>query len=287
MFSIGEFARHGRISVRMLRHYDAIGLLQPARVDPATAYRFYEARQLSDLNRIIALKDLGFTLDQVRKIIDEQISAAEIRGMLRLRRSEIHAQIEVETARLSRVEARLLTIEDESRVPADGVVIKRLAPIRVAELTGTAASFQPEDISPVIQPLYQDLFARLCAADLAIGLGIAYYEDSATGDGAVVVHAAVEVTAEPGQQSGFRVVELPEVDRAATIIHHGSMDDVLPTGQALARWIDARGHRSVGYPRELTVEWSPDRELWVTELQQPIRSAGEPGSNHQEAQPCP
>lgn len=65
MFTIGDFARHGRVSVRMLRHYDETGLLRPARVDPAS-YRFYEASQLARLNRIIALKDLGFTLEQVR-----------------------------------------------------------------------------------------------------------------------------------------------------------------------------------------------------------------------------
>jgi DNA-binding transcriptional MerR regulator len=284
MFSIGEFARHGRISVRMLRHYDSIGLLQPAHVDPATAYRFYEARQLSDLNRILALKDLGFTLQQVQAILDEQIGAAELRGMLILRRAEIHAQIEAETARLSRVEARLLTIEDEGRVPVDGVVIKRLVPIRVAELTGTAASYQPEDITPVIQPLYTDLFVRICSAGIATGPGIAYYEDSQVRAGAVVVHAAVQVTAEAVAQDGFSVVDLPEVERAATIIHHGAMDDVLPTGQALARWIDASAHRSVGYARELTLEWSPDRKQFVTELQQPVRPAGdEPGSQKQEA----
>ena len=281
MFSIGEFARHGRISVRMLRHYDAMGLLRPAVVDPATAYRFYEARQLSDLNRIIALKDLGFTLQQVRAILDQQIGAAELRGMLILRRAEISAQIEAETTRLSRVEARLLTIEDESRAPVDGVVIKRLAPVRVAELKGTAASFQPEDISPVIQPLYRDLFGRMYSAGLdCSGPGIAYYEDSQVQAGAVVVHAAVQITADAADNDGLSLVDLPEVDSAATIIHHGSMDDVLPTGQALARWIDASGHRSIGYARELTVEWSPDPEQWVTELQQPIRPAGdEPGSN--------
>jgi MerR family regulatory protein len=59
-FSIGEFARHGRVSVRMLRHYDAIGLLRPACVDPVTGYRSYEVSQLAELNRLIALKDLGF-----------------------------------------------------------------------------------------------------------------------------------------------------------------------------------------------------------------------------------
>jgi DNA-binding transcriptional MerR regulator len=76
MFAIGEFARHGRVSVRMLRHYDAIGLLEPLRVDPVTGYRFYDASQLSRLNRIVVLKDLGFTLQQVASIIDEQVSAA-------------------------------------------------------------------------------------------------------------------------------------------------------------------------------------------------------------------
>ena len=138
MFSIGEFARHGRVSVRMLRHYDAIGLLRPATVDPASGYRFYQAGQLADLNRLVALKDLGFTLQQVQAILAEQVSAAELRGMLRLRRAEIHAQIEAETARLARVGARLLTIEDEARAPVDGVVVKHLAPVRVGELTGTA-----------------------------------------------------------------------------------------------------------------------------------------------------
>ena len=274
MFSIGEFSRHGRISVRMLRHYDAIGLLRPAFVDPASGYRFYQAGQLSDLNRIIALKDLGFTLQQVGVILAEQVSAAELRGMLRLRRAEIHAQIEAETARLARVEARLLSIEDEGRVPADGVVVKRLAPIRVAELTGTAASYQPEDITPVIQPLYGDLWLRLADAGLArSGPAIAYYEDSKARAGVVVVHAAVQVAADTATAGshGVTVADLPEIASAATIIHHGSMDDVMPSGQALARWVDANGYQSVGYARELMVEWSPDREQWVTELQQPVR----------------
>ena len=73
----------------------------------------------------------------------------------------------------------------------------------------------------------------------------------------------------------FSVVDLPAVDTAAVIIHHGSMDDVMPTGQALARWIDANGYRSAGYAREVTLEWSPDPEQWVTELQQPIQTTGD------------
>jgi DNA-binding transcriptional MerR regulator len=275
MFSIGEFARHGRVSVRMLRHYDAIGLLRPATVDPASGYRFYQAGQLADLNRLIALKDLGFSLQQVQAIMAEQVSAAELRGMLRLRRAEIHAQIEAETTRLARVEARLLTIEDEARVPVDGIIIKRLAPVRVGELAGTAVSFEPEAITPVIQPLYGSLWPLLAEAGVcAAGPAIAYYEDAPAGDGAVVVHAAVPVVAEPGGDHGFSVVDLTEVDQAAAIIHHGSMDDVLSTGQALARWIDAGGYRAAGYVREVTLQWSEDPDQWVTELQQPIEITG-------------
>ncbi len=273
MFSIGEFARHGRVSVRMLRHYDAIGLIRPACVDAATGYRFYQASQLDELNRVIALKDLGFTLQQVQAILDEKVSAAELRGMLRLRRAEIQATIDAETTRLARVEGRLMTIEDGARVPADGIVVKRLAPVRLAELTGVAAGYEPEAITPVIQPLYHDLWHRLACADIpAAGPAVAYYEDTA--QGGIVVHAAVPVTVPPGGDHGLSVVDLPEVESAAAIIHHGSMDDVLPTGQALARWIDANGYQSAGYAREVTLNWCPDPEQWVTELQQPIDTTG-------------
>ncbi len=274
MFSIGEFARHGRVSVRMLRHYDAIGLLRPAVVDPDSGYRFYQAAQLAELNRIIALKELGFTLQQVQAIAAEKVSAAELRGMLKLRRAEIHAQIEAEQARLTRIEARLATIEDEARVPADGVVIKRLAAVRVAELTGVAASYEPEAITPVIGPLYQELWQRFASTGISpAGPALAWYEDAPDVEGAVTVHAAVPVhvvAAEPDRDHGFTVVDLPEVASAAAIIHHGSMDDVMPTGQALARWVDASGYRSAGYAREITLQWDPDPGNWVTELQQPI-----------------
>jgi DNA-binding transcriptional MerR regulator len=283
MFSIGEFARHGRVSVRMLRHYDTIGLLRPAHVDPASGYRFYQARQLAELNRVIALKELGFTLPQVQSILAEKVSAAELRGMLRLRRAEIQALLETETTRLARVEARLLTIEDEARAPADGVVIKRLAPVRIGELTAEAAGWEPEAITPVIGPLYGELWQRMASAEVtAAGPAVAYYEDAPGGEGAIVVHAAVPVAgpiagpvvAEAGGDPGFSIVDLPAVETAAVIIHHGAMDDVMPTGQALARWIDANGYRSAGYAREVTLEWSPDPDQWVTELQQPLHTTG-------------
>ncbi|UCM86971.1 MerR family transcriptional regulator [Streptomyces marincola] len=273
MFTIGDFARHGRVSVRMLRHYDATGLLRPAHVDPASGYRYYTAAQLARLNRIIALKDLGFTLRQVRDVVDEKVGAEELRGMLRLRRAELETAMAAASARLLQVEARLRAIESEGQMPTNDVVVKRVPAVRVAELTAIAPSFEPEDIGPVIGPLYDELFRHLDAAGIApTGPGIAYYEDAPEGGGRIRVHAAVQVSA-PLRDGAFRVLDLPAVDRAATIVHRGSMDAVLPTAQALARWIDAGGHRPAGYPREVTLECPEDREDWVTELQAPVTMA--------------
>ncbi len=274
MFSIGEFARHGRVSVRMLRHYDATGLLRPARVDAASGYRFYTAGQLARLNRIIALKDLGFSLDQVRLMLDEQVSAEQLRGMLRLRQAELQSRLSADRARLAQVEARLQIIEREGAMPADDIQVKQIPAVRVAELTATAASLEPAAITPVIRPLYAELGSRLGRAGVTpAGPAIAYYEDVPDGDG-VVVHATLPVNAEPADGQDFAIVDLPAITRAATVVHRGPMDDVLRTIQVLARWIDGNGYRSSGYPREFYLECPEDEAQWVTELQEPIAQPG-------------
>jgi DNA-binding transcriptional MerR regulator len=271
MFTIGDFARHGRVSIRMLRHYDATGLLRPAHVDAATGYRHYTAAQLARLNRIIALKDLGFTLHQVHEIIDGTLSVDELRGMLRLRRAELTAAVAESNARLVQVEARLRAIEREGHMPSNDVVIKAIPPVRVAELTTFADSYEPEDISPVINPLYDELFRRLAASGVQpTGPGVAYYEDAT--DGRIIVHAAIQVDTDPGS-GDFEVRDLPPIAEAATIVHRGPMDTVVPTGQALSEWIDTYGYRAVGYAREVSLECPENRDDWVTELQVQITRA--------------
>jgi DNA-binding transcriptional MerR regulator len=274
MFSIGDFASHGRVSVRMLRHYDAIGLLRPAHVDPATGYRSYAAQQLARLNRVVALKDLGFTLEQVRAILDDKVGVAELRGMLRLRQAELQARIVDDTARLDQVEARLLIIEREGAMSADEVEVKSVPAVRLAELSGTAAGFEPGAITPVIGPLYEQLMARLETAGIAVvGSPVTWYEDAPDGDG-VVVHAGAPIDARVETAGAdFDVVELPAIDRAATIVHRGSMESVMPTIQALARWIEANGYRSRGYNREVYHAYGQGPpQSWVTELQEPVTS---------------
>jgi DNA-binding transcriptional MerR regulator len=213
MFTIGDFARHGRVSVRMLRHYDATGLLHPARVDPASGYRFYEAAQLARLNRIIALKELGFTLDQVRAMLDEQVSTEQLRGMLRLRQAELQSAIAADTSRLAQVAARLRIIEMEGTMPADDIQVKPIPAVWVAELTAIAASHEPASITPVIQPLYRELCERLGRAGLApVGPAIAYYEDASDGEG-IIVHATMPVNADPAAAMTSRSLTCPESAR--------------------------------------------------------------------------
>jgi DNA-binding transcriptional MerR regulator len=278
MLSIGEFARQGRVSARMLRHYDALGLLTPAHVDRVTGYRSYAAAQLSRLNRIVALKDLGFTLPQVRSILDEKVSGEQLRGMLRLRRAELSAQIAVDNARLTQVEARLQIIEREGTMPTDDVQIKRIPAVRVAQLTAIADSFEPESIGPVLGPLYLRLLCQLETAGLTpAGPHLAYYRGAGAGD-AVIVHACVPVDAWPSPDHPFAIVDLPAIERAATIIHRGPMDGVVATIQTLAWWIERNGYRSTGYNRELYLHYGygDDPTAWTTELQEPIVADTEP-----------
>jgi len=270
MFGIGDFARSGRVSVRMLRHYDAIGLLRPASVDPITGYRSYEAEQLTRLNRVVALKDLGFTLEQVATIVEDHIDVAGLRAMLRLRHAELHEQIAADTARLARVEARLRVIEMEDAMSSDEVQVKTVPAVRVAELSAPVGGFEPQFITPVLGPLFDRLMGRLAEADVeCVAAPIAYYEESADGDG-LVAHAAAPIGDDVEPVDGLTVTVLPEIS-AATITHRGRMDGVMPTIQTLGRWISAHGYRSVGYNREVYLRYGEGMpEPWETELQEPV-----------------
>jgi len=125
MFSIGEFARLGGVSVRTLRHYDEIGLLPPATVDPETGYRGYTADQLGALNRIIALKELGLSLTQVSRLL-AGITVGELRGMLALRRAQLEQELDARMNQLLGIEARLRYMEKEGAMPADDITVKKI-----------------------------------------------------------------------------------------------------------------------------------------------------------------
>jgi DNA-binding transcriptional MerR regulator len=276
VFGVGAFARLAQVSVRTLRYYDEVGLLRPANVDPRTSYRWYRADQLHRLNRILALRDLGLALAEIRRVVDDDVSVSELRGMLRLRQSEARQRLEAETATLARVEARLHQIEAEDRVGDYDVVVKRLESLRVAFLAENAASFGDETLGPIFSRLYDHLHAALARAQLTpAGPAVALYADSGDEDAPITVMAALPVRAadDVAARAGVELLELPAVPRAATTIHKGPMSRVEDGYQALARWADHAGERIEGHSRELYLDCDGDSETWVTELQFPIGEA--------------
>ncbi|MGX6601867.1 MerR family transcriptional regulator [Micromonosporaceae bacterium Da 78-11] len=286
MFSIGDFAGLGRVSVRMLRHYDAIGLIRPAHVDPQSGYRYYTAAQLRLLNRVIALKDLGFTLQQVQTMIEEKVDPGELRGMLRLRRADLAARMEQDTARLAQVDARLRMIETEGHMNTGDIILKHVPALRVAQLSATAIGYDhPSSITENLTPLYPRLMELMARHGVAMtGAPIAYYRPAPTapGDETITVHAAFPIAAGDLGEVGFDVVDLPPIEQAATALHEGSMAEAFRTGQRIATWIDDNGYRTVepGFAREVYLDCPPgDFAKWVTELQVPVVPGGNTTGN--------
>ena len=124
MFRIGEFAQIAQVSSRQLRFYDQLGLLQPAHTDDQTGYRYYSIRQLPRLNSILALKELGLTLEQIAPLLKEEISPSKLRGMLTMKRAQVEQALREEEIRLRHIESRIAQIDKSGRVDGFDVVTK-------------------------------------------------------------------------------------------------------------------------------------------------------------------
>jgi DNA-binding transcriptional MerR regulator/effector-binding domain-containing protein len=256
MFSIGEFARLGGVSVRTLRHYDEIGLLRPSTVDQDTGYRGYSASQLGPLNRIVALKDLGLSLTQIRQLLDG-ITLDELHGMLILRRAQLEHEVHQHMDQLLGVEARLRYIASEGAMPADDIVAKTIPEMGVVVLGGKAPAFGPENIVPVVNRLdAQSDQLGLQDRVKATGPRIVFYEHQPGED--VTVCLALPVAEPPGDlpaPARYRV--LPEIE-AATTVRSGPAASIFPVVyHDLVRWIDEHGHGVVPVP---------GREVWLNEV---------------------
>lgn len=264
MLRIGDLSTLSQVSIRTLRHYDELGLLKPARVDEATGYRYYSAAQLPRLYRILALKDLGFSLDQVRGLLEEGITAEQLRGMLRLRRAEQQTYVRDEQERLVRIDARLMLIEREGRMETD-VVVKEIGPQWIASIREVIPSY------PDVGRLYPEVFAGLGAHDA--GISVAIWHDPEYKERDVDAEAGVYLKDRVGCRGRVRVYELPAAT-AACYVHHGAYNRLTQAYNAVLGWVAANGYRVAGPCRELYLHCPPpvrqDDESYVTEIQVPV-----------------
>jgi effector-binding domain-containing protein len=190
--------------------------------------------------------------------------------MLRMRQAQIEATVEEEQARLRRVAAHLRALEGSDSVDVHDIVVKHTQPIRIAEAVGTAVGFGNESLGPVFAQLLPEVVGELGRAGVRPGIAVAHYEEYAE-DGSVVVHAGFEIGEQTFAGAGkVNAVELP-VERVASVVHRGSMENIVPTYEALVQWIEDSGYQMTGRSRELYHEWhDEDLSCNVTELQMPI-----------------
>lgn len=268
MHTIGEFAAYGRVSARMLRHYDAIGLLVPAHVDERTGYRRYDDTQLRQLLRIVELRELGCSLDDAADVLGSGDEDAALRRVLLRRRDELETSLADDSARLARVDARLRALQGEIMTTIE---YRRIEPLTVYAASGIAPGGGPENVSPVIGRILPPLKAALEAAGVDHREPGVFWYENVEGSDDIRVWVSWIAGDEPVEGEGWDIVELPAVERAAVATYRGDMPGI---GRAWRDFMDAvleDGAVFAGPCREVYVEAdSPDQSEWVTELQQPV-----------------
>lgn len=253
MFRIGEFSKLSRVSVRMLRHYDQLGLLTPSHTDTFTNYRYYTADQLPRLNRILALRDLGFSLEQIADMLDEDLSAEQLLGMLKLKRAEIEQQLQAEQDRMERLEARIHQMNQTSNANRYDILVREIEPQLVATLREVAVD--DDRITYMFDELerYVDRFhARADRPPMSIYHDPEYREEDIDAEVVVPLKFAI-----PGTDA-FRVVEMPRIPQAACLVHQGSYVTLYQAYNALLGWIELNGYRMKGPIREVYLSYSAD-----------------------------
>lgn len=272
MFRIGEFSRIARVSARLLRYYDELGLLKPGVVDAASGYRYYTSSQLQRLNRILVLRDLGLSLEQIGGVIDQDASADQLRAMLELRRADAERALAEEAARLRQIEARIAQIDTGESV--DDVLMRPEPARRILAVRDTVASFV--EARQVIAELLRAAPKSLPRESLGSLIGIAHSAEFEPD--AIDVELGFMLNADPpaelprlGQRTPY-VRELPAVPHMAACVRVGPPEYAhLITGK-IGRYVESNGYRLAGPSREVFLR--PPRadrlEETVVEMQFPV-----------------
>ena len=253
MLKIGEFSRLAQVSTKTLRHYDQCGLFRPAWIDRFSGYRYYTLSQLPQLNRILTLKDLGFSLEQIGEIMVEQrISGSErLQGMMRLKRDELQEHIGAEQARLARIESRLRQLEQSDGLPPPEVLVKRVPPIQVAGVRDLVAGYGPA--WPMTRELNRFLQERGLIQEAArpwIGI----YDDAEFQEEGVRMELAAPLSEPLPGTERVSVHELPAVEHMACLLFEGPYGRLREAHQGLFIWLESSGYLAGGPSRDVYLQ---------------------------------
>ncbi len=281
MLKIGEFSRLSQVTVKTLHHYNDLGLLKPAEIDPVTSYRYYTLEQLPRIHRIMALKEMGLSLEQIGQLLTEEVSTDEMCGMLRLKRAEIQQDLREAQKRLSMVDFRLRMIDAEANFPDLDVVIKRVEPQRVLSFfVGRQQKMEPAvvEVNQAIQN--GEIHFAGKGIDVFHGDEVIRLESPELGENQHEILLPVRDT-QPGdvELKGLGVLKLRQsaaIETVATLILHGAdIDRGYEQAALLRRWAISHGYTLQNQLRYLhhrgPIE-TLDRTEWIMEIQLVVSS---------------
>jgi DNA-binding transcriptional MerR regulator len=275
MLKISDFSRLTFVPAKTLRYYDEIGLFQPQHVDRFTGYRYYDMGQLPRLNRILALKALGLSLEQIKQVLDDGLTAEQIRGMLRLKQAEAQQRMREEQQRLLYIESKLRQIEQEGKMSDHDVILKRIPVVHAASIRGIART--QELMTPLLNEMFDTLAKHIYAhgkmSDKPEECGITIFPDAEWSGENIQLEAAFGIISVLPETDRIHMVTLPEIEQAACVAHHGPFTTLGDSYTALTQWIGSNEYDIVGPNREVNLAYDRDGDpnLWVTELQFPVR----------------
>jgi DNA-binding transcriptional MerR regulator len=252
MYKIGDFSQIAQVSVRMLRHYDKLGLLNPDQVDKWTGYRYYTLDQLSRLHRILALRDLGLSLEQVGDVLDDLDTDERLHDMLLAKQRAITEQLAEEQARLDRVAARLRQIQRvHEPIPYD-VALKVLPDQYIAAIREVVPHVSQMGV--VRDRVFRHLYGALAEEEITPGTELAVYHAQAYTEDDIDMSLAVEIAEGvtfPLTKDSINTYNLPQAPLAASIVYKGDMWNIPDVVVSLYRWMGMNGYTSCGPYREL------------------------------------
>ena len=266
MLKIGDFSKLSRVSIRMLRHYDDIGLLKPAETDPFTGYRDYGEEQQAVSGRLTAVQDQGVYLAESRALVEIYDDREKLDALLTSREEELSRLSKETEYRLMLLETARKRLREEQNMNYDITV--RTIPERYAatvqmvvpryEDEGRLWGMMAECRTPLIP-------AEPCLA-AATFLDREYKEENVE----IMVSMTVKGTYEDTDHVKFKT--LPEVKVASCVIK-GSYAQMGEATAAVASWIHENGYQVNG-PMFNIYHVSPNETRnpneYVTELCFPI-----------------
>lgn len=257
MLRISEFARAGNVTIRALRFYDEVGLLSPAHVVPENGYRRYSPAQLAQLNQIQAFKDMGFSLQEIRELLQKRLAPPELRAILEERREVLRKRLRDDAGRLERIEARLSGISNECPQSPLVIMLRETPRQLVVSLREKLQNYSQVD------ELFTTLERRVDRRALCDHRGAIFHRCLA-GDGEIDCEAVHFLKYPVSGIRGLKVYESPRT-QVAFSYHYGSEDSIGTTYQSMTRWIAGQGYRLSGAKREIYWE-TPQAKGEISEL---------------------